>query len=69
VQDVMNVLGLVYPQYWLKSICEETFPIHLAILKGVYYQFKKLGSSQTWIPTIIDDHILELQCFFKKITM
>jgi hypothetical protein len=45
VQDVMDALGLVYPQYWLKSTCEETFPIPLAILKGVYYQFKKLGSS------------------------
>jgi hypothetical protein len=45
VQDVMDALGLVYPQYWLKSTYEETFPIHLAILKGVYYQFKKLGSS------------------------
>jgi hypothetical protein len=66
VQDVMNVLGLVYSQYWLKSMCEETFLIHLAIFKGVYYQFKKLGSNQTWIPIIIDDHILELQCFFIK---
>jgi hypothetical protein len=45
VQDVMDALGLVYPQYWLKSTCEETFPIHFAILQGVYYQFKKLGSS------------------------
>jgi hypothetical protein len=46
-QDVMDVLGLVYPQYWLKPSCEQTFPIHMAILKGFYSQPKKLGSSQT----------------------
>jgi hypothetical protein len=46
-QDVMDVFGLVYPQYWLKPSCEQTFPVHMAILKGFYSQPKKLGSSQT----------------------
>jgi hypothetical protein len=56
--DVMDVLGLVYPQYWLKPSCEKTFPIDMAILKGFYNQPKKLGSSQTWIP--IDVNIWDL---------
>jgi hypothetical protein len=35
-QDVMDVLGLVNSQYWLKHSCEQTFPLHIAILKGFY---------------------------------
>jgi len=35
-QDVMDALGLVYPQYWLKPSCEQTFLLHMAILKGFY---------------------------------
>jgi hypothetical protein len=65
----MDVLGVVYMQYWLKSSCEMTFLVHMAILKGFYYQPKKLGSTQTWIPTILDVSILDLRFFFFKITM
>jgi hypothetical protein len=56
----MNVVGLAYPQYWLKSSCEHTFPINMAILKGFYSQPKKLGSSQTWITVVLDVNILDL---------
>jgi hypothetical protein len=56
----MDVVGLVYPQYWLKPSCEHTFSIHMAFLKGFYSQPKKLGSSQAWIPTILDVNILDL---------
>jgi len=65
----MDVLKVVYPQYWLKSSCEETFPMHLALSKGFYCQPKKLGPTQTWISIVIDANILDLQCFFFKITM
>ncbi len=43
--------------------------IHLALLKGFYYQPKKLGSTQTWILTIINVDILDLQWSFFKFTM
>jgi hypothetical protein len=43
--DVMDALGVVYPQYWLKSTCESRFPTHMDVLKKFYYQPKKLGSS------------------------
>ncbi len=62
MQDVMHVLGLViYSQYWLKLMCDETFCVHLVVLKMFYYKPRKLGSSKTWIPTIVDDHILDSQ--------
>jgi hypothetical protein len=35
--DVMNVLGVVYPQYLLKSTCESNFLIHMDVLKKNYY--------------------------------
>jgi hypothetical protein len=35
-QDVMDASRLVYPQYWLKPSCEQTFPLHMAILKSFY---------------------------------
>jgi len=56
----MDALKVIYPQYWVKFSCEETFPIHLAFLKGFYYQPKKLGSNQTWILAVIDANILDL---------
>jgi TRAP-type mannitol/chloroaromatic compound transport system permease large subunit len=41
----------------------------MAILKGFYNQPKKLGSSQTRIPTILDVNILDMLFSFFKITM
>jgi hypothetical protein len=41
----------------------------MAILKGFYHQSKKLGSTQTWIPTLLDVNTLDLQFCFFKITM
>jgi hypothetical protein len=63
-QDVMDVLGMIYPWYWLKSTCEETLFGHMAMLKGCCYQPRKLGSTQTWIWIIFDLDILHLQSFF-----
>jgi len=30
-----GVLGLVYLEFWLKSICEDSFLVHLFVLKKV----------------------------------
>jgi hypothetical protein len=39
------------------------------VLKKFYYQLKKLGSSQTWIPIVHNANILNLQTSFFKITL
>ncbi len=57
----MDALWLVYSQYGLKSLCQQTFLVHMAIVKGIYYQPKKLGLTQTWTPVILDVNILDLQ--------
>jgi hypothetical protein len=41
----------------------------MAILKGFYYEPKNLGLLQTWIPSILDVNIIDLQSSFFKITM
>jgi hypothetical protein len=40
----MDALGIVYLKYWLKSSCEVTFLVHMAILKRFYCQPEKFGS-------------------------
>ncbi len=41
----------------------------MAILKGFYYQPKMFGSLQTWISSILDVNIMDLQSSFFKIIM
>lgn len=65
-QEMMDALRLVYLQYWFKSSCEETFSIHMVLLKMFYCQPEKLRSNQTWILTIIDVDILNLQFFSSR---
>jgi hypothetical protein len=65
-QKMMDALRLVYLQYWFKSSCEESFSIHMALLKFFYCQPKKIGSSQTWTLTIIDVDIVNLQFFSSR---
>jgi hypothetical protein len=36
-QSVLDVMGIVYPQYWLQENVKVTFPQHLENLKGFYY--------------------------------
>jgi hypothetical protein len=37
---VMNVLGIVYPQYWLQLDYDASFPNHLQVFKVVFYYGK-----------------------------
>jgi hypothetical protein len=39
------------------------------VLKKNYTLPRKLGCSKTWIPTILDANILDLQASFFKITL
>lgn len=44
-QDVMNTLGIVFPQYWLNDSCEDTFQAHLTMLLKHYCEAKWTMSS------------------------
>jgi hypothetical protein len=41
--DFMNVVGIIYPQYWEASNAEATFAKHLTILKVKFYHPKSKG--------------------------
>jgi len=41
----MNVVGIIYPQYWETSNVEATFAKHLTILKVKFYHPKSKGLS------------------------
>ena len=39
---VMVALGIVYLQYWVLGIIDDTFPLHMAVLKAFYGVATKL---------------------------
>jgi hypothetical protein len=41
--ELMNVLGIIYPQYSLQPNCESTFVDHFALIKHHYCISKKLA--------------------------
>jgi hypothetical protein len=65
--DVMDALGVLYPQYWTLPTVVSTFPQHLEVLKPVYGQPKRLKDERI-VPALIDAHRLSEQSSFFKIS-
>ena len=42
LHEVMDALGMLYPQYWLQIRADVYFPQHLAVLKAHYSKTKTL---------------------------
>jgi len=38
-QELLDALGIIYPQYWQQEGVELNFLLHLAVLKKFYYHF------------------------------
>jgi hypothetical protein len=66
--DVMDAMGVLYPQYWTSPTAMSTFPQHLEVLKRVYGQPKRLKDERI-VPALIDAHRLSKQSSFFKISM
>ncbi len=47
--ELMNVLGIIYSQYWLQTNSEFTFVDHLALIKQHYGIKKKVGIDGKWV--------------------
>ncbi len=47
--ELMNVLGIIFSQYWLQPNNEFTFVDHLALIKQHYYILKKVGIDGKWV--------------------
>jgi hypothetical protein len=70
-QDLMNVMGIIYSQYWLNFQAKETFQGHLVLLKAqfCFEKFIDLENEQVKITTLLDESKLDLATSLFKITM
>jgi hypothetical protein len=66
-----NVTSIIYPQYWLNLLVEETFWGHLTLLMAQFCFEKVIGpiSDQVKIPILFNESKLDLGVSFFKITM
>jgi len=44
-QELLDVFGIIYLQYWKQEGVEESFPQHLLVLKSFYYHAKSVNAS------------------------
>jgi hypothetical protein len=65
----MNVLGIIYPQYWLQLECESTSMDHFASIKYHYCITKKVGTNGKWVSEPLSRDVLDLHNFLFKLTM
>jgi len=73
--ELMNALGVVFPQYWMQANCEDLFALHVKTLKahfGIVRQVnfgspKELDYQQ--VDPLLDGKLLALQMSLFKLTM
>ena len=66
--ELMDALGIVYPQYWVSPIATDTFLQHLDVLKCWFGVPKRLKGDFV-VPTLIDAQRLAEQSSFFKLSM
>jgi hypothetical protein len=73
--DIMEALGVIFPQYWLQDTCDDLFPVHLQVLKDWLCGVRSVvvGSGEErqakQIAGPLDAHQLDLQLCLFKLTM
>jgi hypothetical protein len=69
--ELMDSLGVVYPQFWLNFNVEGSFQQHLNVIKSIYCVPKKHGlfGSGLWIPLVLDPITLDMQHSLFVLTM
>jgi hypothetical protein len=65
----MNVLGMVYPHYWVAIDFEASFPLHLEVIMSFYYVAQRIFCSKLLVVAPLDKLKLESQAFLFKTTM
>jgi hypothetical protein len=70
IYELINSLGIVYPQFWLSPEFESSFQ-HFNVIKLVYYVPKKHGhvGSGFWIPLMVNPTTLDMQRSLFVLTM
>jgi hypothetical protein len=73
--DLMDALGIVFPQFWLQANCDALFPLHLKTLKAHFYELRSVisGSEKDGVSTQVseplDAQTLDLQTSLFKLMM
>ncbi len=63
---LVDVMGLVYPQYWFQKECEESFMKHINFIKAHYYYGWELDVQ---FPPILSRGVFDLQVHLFKVAM
>lgn len=73
--ELMNALGVVFPQYWLQANCEDLFPMHIKTLRAHFAVVRHVNFGTVSEPDnqqvdpLIDGKLLHLQMSLFKLTM
>lgn len=68
-QELMIVIKIIDPQYWLAPKAETTFARHLAIIQAHFGHPKTLGTIRHFVGPLLDPILLDKQISFLKLTM
>jgi hypothetical protein len=55
----MNVVRIIYPQFWIQLEVEHIFLAQLNTLKAHHCHGKNIGANQMYIPPLLDELKLE----------
>jgi hypothetical protein len=72
--DLVNAIGVVFPQYWMGPNCLELFPLHLDILKNYYFSARDIetdreSGGRTIVDALLNGRDLDNQATLFKQTM
>jgi hypothetical protein len=73
--EIMEALGIVFPQYWRSPNCDTVFPVHMQVIKKWYCDMREIsfgeGSEKvtTQVAQPLDSYKLDLQSSLFKLTM
>jgi hypothetical protein len=58
----------LYPQFWLQLEDEHIFLLQVIIIKSQFYH-RHIGANRLFIPSFLDEALLDEQTIFFKMTM
>jgi hypothetical protein len=61
VEDQMDALGVVYPQYWLRLKPKKRFNVHLTIIKVTFCYPNKIKLEIVGVRALFSNVIFDLQ--------
>jgi ribosomal protein L3 len=67
----MLALRVIYLNFWVDhpDDFENVFHQHFTIIKATYSMPGKMGKERVTVKALLDGHVLDVQCFFFKMTM